>query len=54
MIKIDFEKTNGIYTLIDAICLPDDHKLSDEELEDIKQKRFDDWIQIITTSPIEE
>ena len=51
--KIDFEKTDGTYTLVDAIHLPDDHTLSDDELDAMKQKRFDDWVAIITAPPAE-
>lgn len=48
--KIDFEKTNGTYTLKDAIILPDDHNLTEEQIEQIKQQRFDNWLAIITSS----
>lgn len=52
--KIDFEKTNGTYTLVDSIHLPDDHKLSDKEIEARKQKRFDDWLAIITAPSVDD
>ena len=52
--KIDFEKTDGINTFVDAIYLPDDHKLSDKEIEAIKQKRFDDWLAIITAPSVDD
>ena len=48
--KIDFEKTNGQYTLRDAILLPDDHNLTEAQIENIKQQRFDNWLSIITSS----
>lgn len=51
--KIDFEKTDGTYTLRDAIHLPDDHTYSEEEVEAMKQARFDNWITIITAVPEE-
>lgn len=54
MLKIDFEKTDGTYTLVDAIYLPDDHKLSDKEIEAIKQKRFDDWLAIMTALSVND
>lgn len=53
MITIDFEKSDGTNTLRDAIVLPDNHGLSDTEIEAIKQKRFDDWVAIINT-PVED
>lgn len=46
--KIDFTKTDGTYTLNDALILPDDVTYSDEEIEAMKQQRFDNWIAIIT------
>ena len=49
--KIDFEKTDGQYTLRDAIVLPDDHNLTEEQIEQIKQQRFDNWLAIITSTP---
>ena len=48
--KIDFEKTDGTYTLRDAIILPDDHNLTEEQIEQIKQQRFDNWLAVITSS----
>ena len=49
MIKIDFERTDGTYTLRDAITLPDNHTLTAEEIEEIKQQRWDNWLKIIST-----
>lgn len=53
MITIPFEKSDGLYVLRDALVLPDDHAFTDEELETMKQGRFDDWYLIVTTPPIE-
>ena len=48
MIKIDFEKTHEVYgTYKDAIHLPEDHNHSDQEIEDMKQQRFDNWVNHI-------
>ena len=47
--KIDFEITQNGYTFRDAIHLPDDHTLTDAEIEAMKQARFDAWYAIITT-----
>ena len=49
MVKIDFEKTDGVYTLQDALHLPDDHTFSESDIEAMKQQRFDKWLLIITT-----
>ena len=48
MIKIDFEKTDGTYTLRDALHLEDDHTFSEQEIEAMMQQRFNNWIAIIT------
>ena len=49
MVKIDFEKTDGVYTLQDALHLPDDHALSESDIEAMKQERFDNWLLVLTT-----
>lgn len=54
MIKIDFEMTDGTHTYRDAIHLADDHQLTDAEIEQMKQARFDRWISIITSPAVEE
>jgi heme/copper-type cytochrome/quinol oxidase subunit 2 len=48
MVKIDFEKTDGVYTLQDALHLPDDHNFSESDIEVMKQQRFDNWMLVIT------
>ena len=48
MITIEFEITRDGFTLKDAIVLPDTHGLTDAEIEAIKQKRFDDFLAIVT------
>ena len=54
MIKIDFsfDTEHGVFK--DAISLPDDHTLTESEIEEMKQQRVDAWISIITTPAIEE
>jgi len=54
VVTIDFELTQNGYTLKDAIILPDDHELTDVEIEAIKQQRFDNWYAVVTTPPVEE
>lgn len=49
---IEFEKTDGTYTLRDALVFPDDISYSDEEIEAMKQQRFDNWVKVLTT-PVE-
>jgi hypothetical protein len=43
-VKLDFTITDGINTLTDAIVLPDDHTLTDDEIEAMKVQRLSDWI----------
>lgn len=60
MIKIDFTKTSddGIYSFSDALHLPIDHTYTDEEIEAMKQSRFDNWMShILSTTqdtPVED
>jgi hypothetical protein len=43
MIKIDFTKTSedGVYSFSDALHLPINHSYTDEEIEAMKQARFE-------------
>jgi hypothetical protein len=52
--KIDFSFSSEYGTFSDALHLPDDHGLSDEQIEAMKQQRFDNWIAVITAPPVEE
>ena len=54
MIKIDFEITKDEHTFKDAIHLPEDHTHTDDDIEAMKQKRFDDWYTLVTTEQPEE
>lgn len=51
MIKIDFEMKDaaGVYTYRDALHLADDHYFTEDEIESMKQARFNKWLSIITT-----
>ena len=51
---IEFEMTDGVHTLKDAIVLPNGVTMSADKIQAMKQKRFDDWIEIINTPPVEE
>lgn len=54
MIQIIFEKTNDTYgTFRDALYLPDDHSLTEAEIESMKQQRFDSWIDAINQPSVE-
>lgn len=58
MIKIDFIKTSadGIYSYSDALFLPANHSHTEEEIEAMKQERFDRWLNMILNppTPVEE
>jgi hypothetical protein len=45
--KIDFT-INGFS---DALILPDDHGLTDAEIEAMKQARYDKWYDYVTNPP---
>ena len=53
MIKINFTKTSadGIYSYSDALHLPANHSYTDEEIEAMKQARFDLWLDMILNPP---
>ena len=51
MIKIDFEFDSSYGVFRDALHLPDDQGLSDEQIEAMKQQRLNNWIAVITAPP---
>lgn len=53
MIKIDFEFTTEFGVYRDAITLPEDHNLTEEDIEILKKERVDNWLAIINTPPVE-
>ena len=52
VINFSFDSQYGTFS--DALHLPDDHGLSDEQIEAMKQQRFDNWIAVITAPPVQE
>ena len=55
MIKIDFEIPNEKYgTYRDALYLPEDHGMTDEQIEAMKQERYNNWLDIIENPPVVE
>lgn len=52
--KIEFEMVKDDLVFKDAIVLPDDHTMSDIEIEAMKKKRFDDWYLFINTPQEDE
>lgn len=64
MIKIDFEFDSPIGVFRDALWFPEDHGMTDAEIEAMKQQRFDAWWAAVnptqdikntisTTNPVE-
>lgn len=53
-IKIDFEFNTPHGVFRDALHLPDNHGLSDAEIEAMKVQRRDNWIAVVTAPPVEE
>ena len=45
---IEFEITKDEYTFRDAIVLQDGENLTDKQIEEMKQARFDAWYAIVT------
>lgn len=52
--KIDFEFQTDYGLFRDALHLPDDHGLSDEQIEAMKTERRDAWIAVVTALASEE
>jgi hypothetical protein len=54
MIKIEFEIVKDGMTFRDAIVLPVGHGYTDEQLEELKQKRFDAWYEVVSQQELDE
>jgi hypothetical protein len=52
--QIEFEITKNELVFRDAIHLPDDHTLSDTEIDMIKQQRFENWLAATVPELVEE
>lgn len=52
--KIDFEFNTEFGLFRDALHLPDDHGLTEEQLEAMKQERVNNWLAIVSAPPSEE
>lgn len=51
MIKIDFKIDDGRYSFSDALHLPVNHTYTEQEIEAMKQARFNNWVAVITAPP---
>lgn len=54
-VKIDFEKGEGYYIYRDSITLTQEQfdSLTEQEIEDLKEQRYQAWLTLINT-PSEE
>jgi hypothetical protein len=50
-IKIDFEFTTKYGKFRDALHLPDDHGLSQEQIAEMQQERLDNWLFYVENPP---
>lgn len=46
IIEFEMRSEHGIFR--DAIVLPDDHGMTDAEIDAMKQARFDAWLAVVT------
>lgn len=53
MVSIDFDIVRDGNVFKDAIVLPDDNGLTDEQINAIKEDRYTAWLEVINT-PVEE
>ena len=51
MVRIEFEFECEYGTFRDALILPEDHSYTEEELQAMKQERFDNWYYIVKNPP---
>lgn len=50
--KIDFDFIHPIFGVYrDALTLPDDHGFTDNEIQAMKQQRFDNWVAFLENPP---
>ena len=52
-IKIDFEYTTEYGVFRDALHLPENHNLTQAEINSQKEQRLQNWITIVTTPVLE-
>jgi hypothetical protein len=53
MQQIIFEFVTQYGVFRDALYLPEDHQLSDSEIQAMKQQRLDNWLMVIAAVPEE-
>lgn len=53
MIKIEFEIIENDFRYRDALHLPDDHNLSEADIEAMKRERFDNCLAVIAAATMD-
>lgn len=53
MIKIDFEFDTKHGVFRDALHLPENHGMTDAQIQAMKEQRRDNWIAIVESPPVE-
>lgn len=53
MVKIDFQFDTPYGKFADALHLPDNHGLSEAQIQAMKEQRRDNWIAIVSAPPVE-
>lgn len=51
MIYIQYEKSDQTHTFSDVLVLEDNHTLSEQDIEQIKQTRFQRWLDVLLLPP---
>ena len=54
MIKIDFEFDTQFGVFRDALHLPEDHGMTDDQIQAMKEQRLNNWLAIVNAPPVEE
>ena len=52
--KIDFEFNTEYGLFRDALHLPDNHGLTEDQIEAMKKQRVDNWIAVVSSPPVDE
>lgn len=51
MLKIDFSFDTQYGVFRDALYLPDDHGLADDEIAAMQQERLNNWLNVVENPP---
>jgi len=51
MISINFERETVYGTYRDALVLPDNHTMTDAQIQEMMQQRVDNWLEFVNNPP---